>query len=187
MDLTQTKLIKSEWESIEIPINEHEKTILKMIQTAYDDVNYSYNYNSSLIDIIKLHIDTKGLIHNYIYNKYFKTPIDKIISKYGLDYSKPTFKSKEIRIKSADKIRIDNTDTKLHLIKDKVYEFEIINIIEQLLKSHMKKKDNWYYYYYTLYHILNVKINYVNAHIIDFAKYIISHFEKVVSTQKNDS
>ena len=61
MDLTQTKLIKSEWESIEIPINKNETTILKTIQTAYDDVNYSYNYNSSLINIIKLHIDKKQL------------------------------------------------------------------------------------------------------------------------------
>jgi hypothetical protein len=184
MDLTQTKLIKSEWESIEIPINKNETTILKMIQTAYDDVNYSYNYNSSLIDIIKLHIDKKQLIHNYIFTKYFKTIVKLLIKKYKIDYSIPTFKSKEINIKREDIIRIEHTDPKLHLIKNTIYEFEIIDIIESLLKSYKKNKDILYYYYYTLYHIRNVRINHINIHIMHFAQYIITHFENNISTQK---
>ena len=184
MDLTQTKLIKSEWESIEIPINEHEKTILNMIQTAYDDINYSYNYNSSFIDITKLQIDKKNLIHNYIFSKYFNSIIKMFIKKYKLDYSIPSFKSKQININGADKIRIEHTNTKLHLIKQNICEFEIIDIIESLLKSYNKKKNDIYYYYYTLYHIINVKIKHINSHVIQFAMYIINYFENKISTRK---
>ena len=39
MDLNQRKLTKSEWESIEIPVPNDEKDVLKLIMDGYNDVN----------------------------------------------------------------------------------------------------------------------------------------------------
>ena len=43
MDLFQSKLTKSEWESIEVPVDHNEKQILQMIVDGYDDLNISKN------------------------------------------------------------------------------------------------------------------------------------------------
>ena len=38
MDLTQSKLSKKEWETIEVPVSDAEKQILAMIKKGYDDI-----------------------------------------------------------------------------------------------------------------------------------------------------
>ena len=43
MDLTQSKLTKSEWENIESPVSDAEKTVLQMIVSGYTDVNIHRN------------------------------------------------------------------------------------------------------------------------------------------------
>ena len=43
MDLTQRKLTKSEWESIEVPVSENEKEIAKLIKKGFHDINIRYN------------------------------------------------------------------------------------------------------------------------------------------------
>jgi len=43
MDLEQRKLNKSEWESIEIPVSQHENDVLKLIINGYSDVNIKFN------------------------------------------------------------------------------------------------------------------------------------------------
>ena len=39
MDLTQTKLSRTEWNGIEIPVSMREKEILRLIIQGFDDVN----------------------------------------------------------------------------------------------------------------------------------------------------
>ena len=43
MDLNQRKLIKSEWDSIEIPVSPDEIEVLKLITKGYHDVNLKIN------------------------------------------------------------------------------------------------------------------------------------------------
>ena len=59
MDLTQNKLTKSEWETIEIPVSSEEKKILEMRSKGYDKIDTKYNFNLSLLSIPKLHIKQK--------------------------------------------------------------------------------------------------------------------------------
>ena len=54
MDLYQQKLSKLEWESIEVPVNLHEKNILKFIKASYSNVNNKYNDSLSLLNYIKI-------------------------------------------------------------------------------------------------------------------------------------
>ena len=53
MDLTQTKLTKSEWQSIETPVSEDENKILKMIKSDYHNIDIRYNDHLNLLSIIR--------------------------------------------------------------------------------------------------------------------------------------
>ena len=47
MDLTQRKLSKSEWNSIEMPVSKDEEAILKLITSGFADVNIRTNNTNS--------------------------------------------------------------------------------------------------------------------------------------------
>ena len=54
MDLTQTKLTKAEWESIEKPVNKDEKKIINLITKGFYNTDVKYNDNLSLIEFINI-------------------------------------------------------------------------------------------------------------------------------------
>ena len=54
MDLTQSKLSKKEWETIEVPVSDAEKQILAMIKKGYDDVNIHMNDTQSMYSFIQI-------------------------------------------------------------------------------------------------------------------------------------
>ena len=63
-----------EWESIEIPISDQEKNILKIIQDGFLQLDIRQNYHSTLLSYMK--IDYSPEIEMYLYEKYFE--------KYGV-------------------------------------------------------------------------------------------------------
>ena len=65
MDLSQTKLTRSEWNSIEIPIAQKEKDIITLICKGYDNVNTSMNNTLSLLQYLKIKTILKFLTHLY--------------------------------------------------------------------------------------------------------------------------
>ena len=84
MDLTQRKLTKEEWESLEVPLPMNEVKILKMILQSFDNVNSKFNDTYSLNMYMKVSNDFE-LYDIYFYNNYFKKYIDKMIKSYDLD------------------------------------------------------------------------------------------------------
>ena len=84
MDLQQNKLTKSEWESIEIPSTQEEKSILKLIIKGFHDVNMKENDTLSILSFLKLG-DTE-LIKNYIFMKYLQPDIQQLFKKYNTKY-----------------------------------------------------------------------------------------------------
>ena len=60
MDLTQRKLNKSEWDSIEIPVSQSEQKILKLIIEGFNDVNIKTNEHKSLISFLKIEHNKTG-------------------------------------------------------------------------------------------------------------------------------
>ena len=54
MDLIQRKLVKNEWEGIEIPLSKEEIEILKLIIKGYSDVNFKYNKSLSILSYLKI-------------------------------------------------------------------------------------------------------------------------------------
>ena len=70
MDLTQRKLSKAEWESIETPVSSEEKRILQMIQNGYHDVNIHTNDHLSLFSFVK--IEQNDSTELLLFTKYFE-------------------------------------------------------------------------------------------------------------------
>ena len=97
MDLSQTKLTKTEWESIEIPVNSDELAILKMICRGYHDVQTKHNTHLSLLGFLK--IAYSETMENFLFTKYFAEIISKHKSLYDHKYA-PKISTK-IKIKTA--------------------------------------------------------------------------------------
>ena len=85
MDLTQGKLNKSEWESIEIPVESNELKIIHLIRDSYENVNHKTNNTRSLLQIAKILSPDKSH-HAYFYEKYFNKIIRDQSRKYGSNY-----------------------------------------------------------------------------------------------------
>ena len=95
MDLTQKKLTKAEWESIETPISESEKKIIKVIIDGYDTVNIRYNENQSMLQI--LHIVSNPEIGQYLFKEYFLKEIEQIVTNITSINKKENKKDKKER------------------------------------------------------------------------------------------
>lgn len=61
MDLHQTKLFKSEWDAIEVPVSSDEKQILDLINDGYTNSSIRSNYLLSILSYIKLDIRQKWI------------------------------------------------------------------------------------------------------------------------------
>ena len=70
MDLIQRKLTKSEWNSIEKPIDKKEKEIVNMIIKGFYDIDIRSNENYSLMNYMKITEDKESM-HYTIYKNYF--------------------------------------------------------------------------------------------------------------------
>ena len=137
MDLNQRKLIKSEWDSIEIPVSNEEIEILKLIIKGYQNVNIRMNKNDSLFTYLKIEFSIK--MEDYLYNKYLREIVEKLIETYKLTNIKINVVN-DIQIKSADKIRLEKNNIE-SLKKMNVYEYVLLNYVENLLLN-INKNNN---------------------------------------------
>ena len=188
MDLSQTKLTKMEWESIETPVSDQEKYILKLIQDGYQNVQIKTNDNESLLSYIK--IEPTPEIHIYLYNKYFAPIIAEILSvtsdlndKKGKD-KKPkkhswfqTFQptlpnlSKCKPPKKIDLLRLQNMDTNLSsgsFQKHKIMEYMQLEFCKQMILG-----NEIPFQLYTLLQIEHASINHLNPHVQQFIQQIV--------------
>ena len=81
-------------------------------------------------------------------NKYFKTKIEEICEEYdyeGFDCTEILGKNKNLKIKKIDEMRISNNN--FDADNDKIYEYILLEIIDNLIGFYVDKKANWYYYY----------------------------------------
>ena len=83
MDLTQNKLTRTEWDSIEVSVSESEKEILKMIIDGFYNIEIVKNKTMSLFSFTKIEYSKEN--EKFLYNKYFDPIIQSIIKKYGIN------------------------------------------------------------------------------------------------------
>ena len=172
MDLKQRKLTKSEWESTEQQVEEHDKFILSVINQGYENVNIRTNMNSSMFSIIK--IDRTSENEVYLYEKYFKKIIIELTTKYSFTYKQANNKTKQPR--KIDVMRIDNMDENIQNKRATIFEYTLLD----LAKAIMKSRTN--YEYYTLSIIRNSTVLYTNKYVLDFIDILLtekSHQHKI--------
>jgi len=171
MDLTQRKLNKSEWDSIEIPVSETEKKILKLIISGYNDVNIKMNDHNSLISFLK--IDYNDKMEDYLFNKYFREIILKLIKQYSANYINIQVSS-DIKVKSADKIRLEKNNLNT-INQDEIYEFVLISHLENILKA--KTGKIFMFHYFTLFKLIKNNITKINRHILTIINSVLTKFQ----------
>ena len=189
MDLSQNKLSKREWETIEKPVSEQEKKILDMIIKGYDDVNIHTNDTKSMYSFVKIE-QTPGT-EFFLYKKYFEPTIQPIITKYGKGTPIASFTAtsklsgKEIKpLKSADTIRIQNLENTIDLNKQHIFEFILLDLAKELLKQIIKRKQKYAFYLYTILHLKKSTINYLNQYVVSFIDACVNHANSFTKTSE---
>jgi len=176
MDLTQRKLNKSEWESIEVPVSDSEKEILRLIIVGTENVNIKYNSAISLFTFLKVDINSE--MEDYLYLKYFDATVKRLTTLYS-NYGKMLSidVNSNPKIKKADLIRLERNDIeKIPL----VYEGVLLDIIANLLKNKHNSNKKWLENYFTLYKFNKNTILNLNRHIKTLVTNVLSEFEEEV-------
>jgi hypothetical protein len=190
MDLTQRKLNKSEWDSIEVPVSQTEQKILKLIIAGFSDVNIKTNEQKSLISFLKIEHNEK--MEDYLYNKYFRVIIEGFIKKYYVDYIKMSISS-DIKVKSADKIRLEKNSTD-SINQDEIFEYILIFHLEKIIQSKFEnnkyikyaekyaneiEKNNklFMFHYFTIFKLIRNNITKINRHILSIINSVLDNFQ----------
>ena len=205
--LQQTKLTKTEWDMIEIPVeSEKERQILTMIQSGYDNTELQYNPYVCVSEF--LHISNE--YDQYMFDNVFLDKINKINKKDCLDLKKilKMFKKESKHITNADKIKMKNS---LKLFEkgsydDKLIEFILFKELKVISKMIQKKEEigNLYFdkkFVSGLYNInfilkhnqssMNAMIKTIFNHIIDThiphlnISFMFSHVSKLLEHNKS--
>jgi len=173
MDLTQSKLSKREWETIEIPVSDNEKKILSLIIKGYDDVNIHTNDTQSMYSFIK--IEQTPETEHFLFKKYFEDPVMAIVQKYGKGSPIATFSSKTLysggelkSLKSADSIRIQNLENNITLNRPNIFEFLLLDLTKDLMKNIQKHKQKYAFYLYTILQLKKASIRNLNQYVLAF-------------------
>ena len=181
--LVQVKLTGEEWNGVEIMEPEEEMRILKLIIDGFHNVNITFNTHQSLISRLK--ITQTPEMEDYIFDEYFKKRVETVVSKRVIADRHKQFKlsakSKKV-MKKVDLMRIHNMNTTFGGSGD-TYDHHIMNTIESMLElkgggaGGGGSPNEWMKDYYTLKLMLQKSVIGINAHIIDFANYIIDEFK----------
>lgn len=185
MDLSQQKLNKNEWNSVEISVNSNEKEVLELIMKGFHNPDYQYLKNNTLLHYLKVSSNT-DYMDKYLYSIYFEDLLQKIIQKYKItdyNYEEPAISNKLKKINTPDLIKIKGNELK-NMKTDDILEFEILSLITKIYKNYSSQNNKWIYYYYTLCNILLLDYSSVNFYIKDFATYVKVNFQPNVDLNK---
>ena len=150
--LYQTKLTKQEWNSIEKPVSEYEKEILKLIRDGYNNINLRVNNTLTMFSFTKLECTPE--IEHFVYEKFFYPTVKQIVSKYGsLSKELQNFKidgKKLKKLRSIEALRIQNVDSSIQNHKSDIFEYILLDFCEKICKSIHKNARDYILELYTL-------------------------------------
>lgn len=81
-------------------------------------------------------------------------------------------------------MRVQNMDNQIKLLREKIFEFDVINIAKNILKSLLNNSDDIGYYIYTLIQLKKATILNVNKYVMNFINQIIDISSKKVNIEK---
>jgi hypothetical protein len=168
MDLSQTKLSKSEWQSVEIPVSDQEKRILSLILEGYANPDIRGNRHQSLIRTMK--VEPSEEMEYYLYTTYFA---DLSIKKKLNNTQKPR------KIKppnKADQIRIQRLNATIETQKKTIFDFVLLDYF-------VAAKNKSTVALYTLLYLRRLSIPGVNPFLLED----IDEFLNTAPTSKPES
>lgn len=202
MDLKQRKLTKSEWDGIEIPVHKNEQEILRLIVDGFSNVHLKVNKTDSIFTHLKIEYNTQ--IEEFLYSKFFADKIKTLVEKHSVPFihfePNPHLrrtKSQEstyedtgdyyinigtiVKLKSSDQIRLARLDTDSINNDTNMYEFILLNNLEQMVKLKHTNQHKWVYYYYTLSKLMKNNVDKVNRFLKDIITTFIKKYESDVN------
>lgn len=179
--LTQTKLSLAEWKAIEEPVPTQEKAILNLIRDAYRNVDLRSNATMTMFTFTKIEQTPENEF--YLYQKYLKDEIKKMVEKYGGDEQIRNFVQQENtikKLKSADAIRIKNIDANIVQNKKNMFEFILLEFCGKIIRALHKKKGEdtataHAFYLYTLIQWKKNSIVGINSYMTKFVDLVIQY------------
>jgi len=179
MDLTQTKLTKTEWDNVEIPVSDDEKRVLQLIKQGYEDVNIRSNINQSIFQLIKIEINTENEL--FLYKKYFETEIKEMQKKYKKPMELSINNTIIKQPKKVDIIRIENLDSQIQTKRGMIFEYTLLDFSRKILKSLSEKTTIYAFDLYTLIQIKKASIPNINKYVLQFVDFVIDFANQNVS------
>lgn len=172
MDLKQTKLTKTEWNNTEVPVSSDEMRILQLIKDGFNDVNVKSNVNQSMFQTVKIDVTPEN--EAYLYRQYFEKDIKSAIKKYSdkrIDYV-PVLASVK-QPKKVDVIRLQNMDATIDTKREHIFEYVLIDLAHDILKSIAKQTSKYALYLYTAIQLKKCAIPHVNKYVTEYVDMVI--------------
>ena len=189
MDLLQTKLTSSEWDTVEKPVSDDEKVILNLILKGFYEKDVRFNSIKTFISYSK--IERSEEIDYFIFKTFFSNDILNIINKYGQGTTLSAMHElhfmdgKMIRsLKSSDSIRLNNSQKEVENNKNNIFEYILISMFSNVLKYLFKKKDKYIFYLYTLIEIRKTQIKDINMFVLKYIDKLITYACSVTKIKK---
>ena len=168
MDLRQNKLTKEEWCALEVPVDDKEKNILRLIYDSWENPEIKQNSLKSYLELVKIN-DKNSDYHTYFYKEVFKAKVDKLLKKLDIEI-KLSLGKKQVKLKKKDMIRIKNLESKIEELKDNIFEFIILKFLKNYINTSSRKE----YYYYIVINLLRCTVNNVNKYVLEVVNKIMS-------------
>lgn len=176
MDLTQRKLNKSEWESIEVPCSQQEKDVFSLIMHGYHNVNIRYNRENSLISFLK--IKKTDEIEQYLFQTYLKPTIDKLGITLGSGVRSKSIN--KMTLKKIDMFRLGNNNID-KINKNSIFEYVLCDVLEKLITLKKKNKNDWMLEYFTIYRLIRLSVDNVNSYLLDILREFLKKHEDEIN------
>ena len=193
MDLKQTKLTRTEWDSIEVPVSDSEKEILTLIMQGYENINVTKNKTMSLFSFTKIENTPEN--EYFLYDKYFAPIISRTLRKYcekgelavlnnwayiGSKFG-PGGGGAMKKMKSMDALRIQNLEENIEQNKKGIFEFLVLEFCHELCRYFSKGDTKYSYYLYTLVQLAKASIYGVHPAVISYMNRVVS-----IANEKTD-
>jgi hypothetical protein len=151
--LSQVKLSKAEWQSVEIPVSDQEKRILSLILEGYLNPDIRGNSHQSLLRTMK--VESSEEMEYCLYKTYFAETLDKLLS------TKNASSTRKIKPPNkADQIRIQKLNATIESKKKTIFDFILLDYFAAALSNRISAL-------YTLIYLRKLTIPDVNRFLLE--------------------
>lgn len=191
MDLTQRRLTRGEWESIEVPSTNEEKRVGRLLLEGAKNPTVRRNRAISLASYLQIDRTPATSAHfwtAYLYpelSKGHKNLRDCAPTKMG--FGAPSRKTKAPSLRSADRIRLRNADKTLKGDEKRIqiFEFVLIDLIKEIFwaRKHGKDKAQWLRPYYALRTLRNRAVAGLHETLSESIETLVNTLDKEVNVE----